>query len=275
MTSGATRQAGVMGWPLAHTLSPRLHSYWIRRHGLDAEYAALPVEPERLGAEFRARQEAGYAGWNLTVPHKEAALKLVAEADAEALAIGAVNTVVVRRDGSLLGMNTDAYGFAKNLLQQAGDPRGFAECALVLGAGGAARAVVHALWKIGMKKILLANRTPERAAKVAKNFGTEPVAWESCAGRLSGVTLLVNTTMLGMQGQPPLELPLEKLPAGAVVADIVYAPLETDLLKRARAKGCRAVTGLGMLIHQAVPGFAAWFGIMPEITPELEGYLLS
>ncbi len=273
MISGAARLAGVMGWPVSHSLSPKLHNYWIKQLQLDAAYLPLSVHADNVKDEFRALPKVGFAGWNVTVPHKEVALQCVDEVDEAARAIGAVNTVTVRADGSLLGSNTDAYGFAQNLQEKAGKID--AKKAVVLGAGGAARAVVFALKKEGFGDIVITNRTQKRAEELAEFFEVKAAAWEEYAKELGDATLLVNTTTLGMAGQPELRVRLEELPKDAVVADIVYKPLLTELLKDAQARGLRTVTGLGMLIHQAVPGFEAWFGLKPEVTPQLEEYLLS
>jgi shikimate dehydrogenase len=263
-----------MGWPVAHSRSPRLHGYWLKHYGLDGSYEALPVKPENLGAALRALPERGFAGVNLTIPHKEAALAHVTRIDDAACAIGAVNTIVVEPDGTLSGSNTDVSGFAAALSEGAPklDRNG---PAVVLGAGGAARAVLAALGGLGFSRITLINRTPERARALAQTPGIELVDWASRARALEGASLLVNTTSLGMSGQPPLDLDLAALPAFATVMDIVYVPLETPLLAAARARGLVAVDGLGMLLHQARPGFKAWFGVDPAVTPALRAHVLG
>ena len=279
-----TIRAGVIGWPVGHSLSPRLHGYWLKAYGIDGRYDAIPVEPENLEAELRRLAGEGYAGVNATVPHKDAALALCDRADAAARAIGAANTLVFR-DGKILASNSDAFGFLENLRQGHPGWRADAGPAAVLGAGGAARAVVWALLQEGAPEVRLVNRTLSRAEALARDlagdFGAAvtPLAWEGAgeaAGEaLDGAALLVNTTSLGMAGQPPLEIDLAALPGSALVTDIVYAPLETPLLGLARARGNPTVDGLGMLLHQARPGFEAWFGVAPEVTPELRVAVLG
>ena len=266
MLSGEARLAGVMGWPVAHSRSPRLHGYWLQQHGIDGAYLPLAVHPENLPDALGALPLLGFAGCNLTIPHKEAALELVGEVTPLAARIGAINTVTVKADGTLLGDNTDAYGFMENLRAEAPefDPAGGP--AVVLGSGGAARAVCAGLIAAGIKDIILLNRTQERAEKLAADMGAE-VRIQPWSGR--DAALLVNTTSLGMSGQPALELDLSQLPSDAVVSDLVYSPLRTALLGAAGARGNRTVGGLGMLLHQARPGFAAWFGVDPDVTPEL------
>jgi shikimate dehydrogenase len=275
--TGRARLAGVMGWPVAHSLSPRLHGYWLREHGIDGAYVPLAVRPERLASALRALPDLGFAGCNLTVPHKEASLNVLDEVTPEARRIGAVNTVRVRADGSLYGWNTDIEGFSQSLAAAlpgwslAGKP------AAVIGAGGAARAVVAALTGLGATEIRLVNRTTARAEELARALGgpIRALPWEHRSRALEGAGLLVNATTLGMAGQPPLEIELAALPRTAPVSDIVYVPLETPLLAAARARGHPVVDGLGMLLHQAVPGFEAWFGHRPEVTPALRDFVLA
>lgn len=277
----AFRRAGVMGWPVDHSLSPRVHGFWLKHYGIKGEYVRIPVPPEDFAVKLRALRTDGFVGCNVTVPHKEAALDTVDEVHPLAARIGAVNTVVVREDGTLYGFNTDGFGFLENLRQ---GHRGFDAAngpAVVLGAGGAARAVVATLLDAGAPEVRLLNRTLERAEELAVDLagtgmGTLTVApWESRADALDGAALLVNTTTLGMTGKPALDIDLSDLPTDAVVNDIVYAPLETDLLARARARGNPAVDGLGMLLHQARPGFEAWFGPLPEVTQDLRDFVLG
>jgi shikimate dehydrogenase len=264
------RAAGVMGWPVAHSRSPALHGFWLRRYGIAGAYLPFPVPPERLEPALRGLAALGFAGSNVTVPHKEAVLALVDAPDPLARRIGAVNLVVVRPDRSLEGRNTDAYGFLANLHAACPGWRAEAGPAVVLGAGGAARAVLAALADAACPEIRLLNRTRARAEGLeALGAAIQVLDWERRAVALEGAALLVNTTSLGMQGQPPLALDLAALPRAAVVVDLVYVPLETALLAAARARGNRAVDGLGMLLHQAVPSFEAWFGIRPEVTEEL------
>lgn len=263
--------AGVMGWPISHSRSPKIHNYWLARYGLEGAYVPLAVEPGRLEAALRALPALNFSGCNLTIPHKEAALAIVDELDETAKRVGAVNCVVVEEDGALIGRNYDGFGFTAALRAAAPMWRADAGPAVVIGAGGAARAVVAGLLEAGSPEVRIFNRTLERAEKLAQDFGA-PVAahrWEEREAGLAGAGLLVNTTNQGMVGQPPLDLRLDALPAEALVSDIVYAPLETPLLAAARARGATVVDGLGMLIHQARPAFRDWFGIMPEATPEL------
>ena len=263
------KAACVIGWPVGHSRSPLIHNYWIKEHGLDAEYRREAVPAGELAAFVANLSERGYVGANVTVPHKEAALAL-SEPDDRARAVGAANTLWLE-GGRLRSTNTDVEGFIANLDATApGWDRGLTS-ALVLGAGGAARAVVFSLLERGIGRICLANRTPERAAALRPQFGKriEPVAWSEIDSRLAEAGLFVNTTSLGMAGQPPLTIELARLPAGAVVSDLVYAPLETALLTAAKARGLRAVDGLGMLLHQAVGGFQRWFGLRPQVTKAL------
>ncbi|MDD5585830.1 MAG: shikimate dehydrogenase [Alphaproteobacteria bacterium] len=281
MISGRAKLAGVMGWPVGHSRSPRLHGTWLRQYGIDGAYVPLAVEPSRLEQALRALPALGFRGVNLTIPHKEAALGIVDRIEPLAARIGAVNTVIVGEDGKLDGRNTDAFGFQENLraagfaLEEKGAP------AAVLGAGGAARAVIAALQDMGFSEIRLVNRTRDRAGQCAGSLrapglgAINVVAWEEAARALEDAALLVNTTSLGMNGQPPLDMDLAPLPSGAWVTDIVYTPLETALLRRARQRNLRVVDGLGMLLHQARPGFAAWFGVEPEVTGDLREAVLA
>jgi len=272
--SGKAAIAGVMGWPVAHSRSPRLHGFWLEAYSIDGAYVPLAVHPDGFEKALRALPAIGLRGCNVTLPHKEATLALADEADAIATRIGAANTVIVTDEGALHATNTDAFGFLENLDQRA--PAWSAKKpAVVLGAGGASRAVIVALLEAGVGELRLANRTSERAAALAEEFGAAvvPVAWEERDAALDGAGLLVNTTQLGMSGQPPLEIALDPLDADAVVYDLVYAPLETDLLHRAGARHLTTVDGLGMLLHQARPGFAAWFGREPEVSGALYAYV--
>lgn len=275
--TGKARLAGVMGWPVGHSRSPRLHGYWLDLHGIDGAYVPLAVRPGDLGAALRALPKLGFRGCNLTVPHKEEALSIVDRLDDTARRIGAVNTVVVEDDGSLTGRNTDAPGFIANLVQGAPGLTLDGATAMVVGAGGAARGVIAGLIEAGVVQIRLANRSADKTNALVHAFGSYVVAmpWDERADHLDDVDLLVNSTSLGMVGQPPLDLSLDGLPRRAIVTDIVYAPLETDLLARARARGNPVVDGLGMLLHQAVPGFEAWFGIRPEVTEALRRHVLA
>lgn len=264
--SGRARLAGVMGWPVAQSRSPRLHNHWLARHGIDGAYVPLPVRREGLAAAVRGLAAAGFAGLNVTIPHKEAVLALCDRLTEQARRAGAVNTLVFGEDGRVLGANTDGAGFLQNLRAHGVDPA--AGPALLLGAGGAARAIAAALLDEGAA-VTVANRTPARAEALARELpGLRVLAWDRRAAALADHALLVNTTSLGMAGQPGLELELGGAPAGLAVADIVYAPRRTALLLAAEARGLRTVEGLGMLLHQAVPGFTEWFGVTPEVDRE-------
>jgi len=258
----------VIAWPAGHSRSPLIHNYWIKQHKLDAEYRREAVPPEKFAEFITHLHEHGYIGANITVPHKEPALKL-SEPDERARAVGAANTLWYK-DGRLRSTNTDVEGFLANLdAVTPGWDRGLST-AVVLGAGGGARAVVYALITREVGRVYVINRTKEKAQALRKKFGSavQVAGWDETTGLLGGAGLLVNTTTLGMVGQPPLELNL-RCPASLVVADIVYAPLVTGLLASARARGLRTADGLGMLLHQAVRGFELWFGIKPVVTPEL------
>jgi shikimate dehydrogenase len=275
--TGRARLAAVMGWPVAHSLSPRLHGFWLKQYRIDGAYVPLPVRPERLAAALRALPDLGFAGCNLTVPHKEAALLALDEVAAEARRIGAVNTVRVRQDGTLYGWNTDIEGYAQSLAAALPGWSLAGKSAAVIGAGGAARAVVAAIAGLEASEIRLVNRSAGRAQELARALGGPVRAhgWADMATALRGAALLVNTTTLGMAGQPALEIDLASLPREAVVSDIVYMPLETPLLAAARTRGHAVVDGLGMLLHQAVPGFEAWFGRRPQVTPALRDFVLA
>jgi len=274
--STGSRLAGVMGWPLGHSRSPRVHGYWIEQHRIDGAYLPLPVRPGAFAPALRALAALGFRGVNVTIPHKEAALAACDRVDAGARRIGAVNTVVMR-DGRLEGCNSDGFGFLESLRQGRPDWDPAAGPAVVLGAGGAARAVVAALLDAGVPSLRLVNRTLARAEALAAALGgpIEVAAWDRAAACLDGAALLVNATSLGLSGQPPLDLDLGALPAAALVTDIVYQPLVTPLLAAAAARGNPTVDGLGMLLHQARPGFEAWFGVAPEVTAELRAFVLS
>lgn len=263
--------AGVMGWPVAHSRSPAIHNHWIRQYGLNGSYVLLPVQPERIADAVRGLRALGFAGCNITIPHKVAAMPLVDRIDPLAARIGAINTVVVEKDGALAGYNTDAFGYIQSLLDAQPNWRADAGPITVLGAGGAARAILVALAERGAKDIRLCNRSLDKAQALAAEFGApiRAIPWEQRADALEGCALLVNTTSLGMKGQDPLEISLDKLPRSALVSDIIYVPLETPLLAAARARGNVGVDGLGMLLNQARPAFRHWFGVMPELTPEL------
>ena len=263
--------AGVMGWPVAHTRSPAIHNHWIAKYGLKGAYVQLPVQPERLEAAIRGLAALGFAGCNVTVPHKESAMRFMDELHPAARRVAAINTIVVQPDGRLLGMNNDGAGYIQSLRDADATWRGDAGPALVLGAGGAARAIVVALLDEGAPELRITNRTLERAQALADDFGdrVKVVPWAERNEAMAGVSLLVNTTSLGMHGQAALDVALDALPLEAMVSDAVYIPLETPLLAQARMRGHRTVNGLGMLLNQARPAFQSWFGVLPDVTPEL------
>jgi shikimate dehydrogenase len=274
--------AGVMGWPVSHSRSPLMHNLWLKQHGIQGVYVPLPVHPERLPDALRGLPALGFAGCNLTIPHKVAAMALVDEIDPLARRMGAINTVVVGPDGRLKGFNTDGFGFWQSLIDAQPQFRADAGPVTVLGAGGAARAVVLSLLERGAPRIRLLNRTEAKAQQLAAELGSvealgaiDVLPWSQRDAALEGCALLVNTTSLGMQGQPELAMRLDALPPQALVCDVIYVPLETPLLKQARARGHVTVNGLGMLMNQARPAFQAWFGVMPEITPELQQAMLG
>jgi len=263
--------AGVMGWPVMHSRSPVLHNYWFEHYGIAGRYLPLAIKPEGLAAALRALAPLGFAGTNLTIPHKEQALGIVDEVDATAKRMGAISCVVVRPDASLIGYNNDGYGFIHSILQEVPDWRADTGPVVVIGAGGGARAVVYSLAERGAREIRLFNRTLARAEALRKEFGgpIKALPWEDRHAALADAAMLVNTTSQGMVGYPPLDLSLDRLPTSALVTDIVYIPLETALLAEARKRGNRTVDGLGMLLHQARPAWKAWFDIDVDVTPEL------
>ena len=267
-------RAGVIGWPIEHSKSPRLHGFWLARHGIDGEYTRRAVRPGRLEADLHALIAEGWRGANVTIPHKEAALALADEATPRARAIGAANTLVFR-DGRIHADNTDAFGFIESLKEAGGPPAD--RPAAVFGAGGAARAVIWALLDAGLPEIRLTNRTSARAEALAEAFGdrVRVVPWENRNAAIADAGALVNATSLGMTGAPPLEVDLTSAAPDAVAADIVYTPLVTPFLAAAAARGLRAVDGLGMLLHQGRPGFAAWFGVDPEVDEALRAAMLA
>ena len=279
MSAAPIPRAFVVGHPIAHSRSPLIHGYWLGQHGIPGSYERLDVAPAAFPDFLRALPDSGFRGGNVTIPHKEAAFALADTLTPRAKTIGAVNTLVVEPDGRIRGDNTDAPGFCAHLDHSlgAGWPERAGGTAVVLGAGGAARAIVVGLAENGVRRILIANRTRTRAETLealAPGVGAA-LDWNDLPDALAWAGLVVNTTSLGMKGQPPLDLDLTPLPATAAVADIVYAPLETDLLAAARRRGLAAVDGLGMLLHQAVPGFEAWFGLRPAVTPGLRDRIVA
>jgi shikimate dehydrogenase len=277
--SGRARVAGIIGWPVAHSLSPRLHGFWLHRYELDGAYVPMAVRPGRLREALAALAVLGFAGANVTIPHKEDAFSTVDEVADIAKRIGAVNTVIVDPDGRgrVIGTNTDAFGFSENLKQSCPGWIAGTGPAVILGAGGAARAVAVALLDAGVRELRLINRDAARAERLAATLAGEASvrvwSWREREAALADAGLLVNATSLGMAGHPELELDLAALPTVAVVADVVYVPLRTRLLERAAAAGHRIVDGLGMLMHQARPAFHLWYGMDPEVTPALRRHL--
>jgi shikimate dehydrogenase len=269
------RRACVIGHPVAHSRSPAIHKFWLAEHGIDGDYVREDVAPERIAAFLGGFADSGYVGANVTVPHKEAAFA-IADADAIARELGAVNTVWLE-DRQLLGTNTDVHGFLANLNEQQPGWDKRTRLAVVLGAGGAARAIVYGLIELGVARIVLVNRTAARAEALAAQFGAgvRSVGFGELDRALAEADLLVNATSLGMQGAPPLAVPMGALKPGAVVHDIVYLPLETPLLRYARARGHPVVDGLGMLLHQAAPAFERFFGVKPQVTPALRQHVLA
>lgn len=269
-------KAFVCGHPIAHSRSPLIHGHWLARYGIAGSYEPIDVAPESFAEFVSSISRNGFAGGNVTLPHKEAAFRAAASRDEAAEDIGAVNTLWFE-DGRLRGGNTDAYGFAANLDDRAPGWDARASTAVVLGAGGAARAVLYALKQRGFSDIRMANRTVDRAADLARHFGPTFSAhrFEAVPELLSDAAIVINTTSLGMHGDESSPPDLANLPDQALVTDIVYVPLETPLLAAARRRGLKTVDGLGMLLHQATPGFERWFGVQPEVTPELRDLIVA
>lgn len=263
--------AGVMGWPVAHSRSPIIHNYWIRQYGLTGAYGLFPVNPSNLEQAIHGLKALGLAGSNITIPHKVDAIKHMDWVAPLAQRIGAINTIVVQPDGALHGFNNDGFGFIESLREA--QPKWQADTGpiVILGAGGASRAIVVSLIDAGATEIRLLNRSRHKADDLAHEFGAPVTAydWSERQDALAGAALLVNTTNQGMHGEPALDIDLTQLPTSALVSDAIYIPLETPLLASARRRGNTTVNGLGMLLHQARPAFHAWFGVMPEVTPEL------
>lgn len=277
MTVSKIPLAGVIGCPVAHSKSPLLHGHWLRTYDIQGHYVPLHVEPADLEATIRMMPKMGFVGANVTIPHKEAVMAIADEITERASQIGAANTLVFRADGTILADNTDGYGFITNLMQGAPNWEPAAGPAVVLGAGGACRAVIASLLEAGVTDIILTNRTRDRAEQLRSDFGSKVrvVDWDQAANVLEEGKLVVNTTSLGMTGKPKLQIPLEGLRSDAVVTDLIYTPLQTDLLQHAEKIGCTTVDGLGMLIHQAVPGFEQWFGTRPDVTEATRAMILA
>ncbi|WP_095587814.1 shikimate dehydrogenase [Actibacterium ureilyticum] len=269
--------AGVIGSPVAHSKSPRLHTHWLKTYGLPGHYIPMDVRHDDLKDALRMLPKLGFVGLNVTIPHKETVLGLADLVSDRAALIGAANTLIFRQDGKIHADNTDGYGFLENLKTGAPGWQAKVGPAVVIGAGGAARAVITALIEAGVPEIRLTNRTRNRADALRSEFGPKVVVqdWVQAEQMLDGAALLVNTSSLGMAGGPDFKLSLDQLPSSAVVTDIVYTPLRTTLLQRAEARGCVTVDGLGMLLHQAVPGFERWFGKRPEVTEDTRAVVLA
>jgi shikimate dehydrogenase len=269
--------AGVIGWPIGHSRSPRIHGHWCRRYGIAGHYIPVAVAPENLASALSALACLGFKGVNVTIPHKEAVLSLASEVTEIAGKIGAANTLTFRNDGSFRADNTDAYGFRQNVRQAFPDWRPETGAALVLGAGGASRAVVQSLLDDGVPEIRIANRSRDRAEALRHHFGARVASlpWDEAAEHAQDAVTIVNTTALGMAGQAPLVLDLSKARIEAVVTDIVYEPLRTPFLEAAERQGFRTVDGLGMLLHQAAPGFRTWFGTDPLVDGDLRRAVLG
>jgi shikimate dehydrogenase len=270
--SGKARLAGITGWPVSHSRSPRLHGFWLERHGIDGAYVPLPIAPHDFPTAIKGLMLAGFAGLNVTIPHKIAAFAICDTVDESALRAGAVNTLVFE-NGRIIGRNTDGLGFLANVRARGADPA--AGPALILGAGGGARAIAAVLLELGVR-VTMANRTRARAEELAAQLpGLTVIDWNQRDRALPDNVLLVNTTPLGMAGNPPLEIDLDRAAGGLTVVDIVYVPLETPLLAAARARNIPGVEGLGMLLHQAVPGFKAWFGVEPVVDEALRRFVAA
>jgi shikimate dehydrogenase len=277
MTDQRIPLAGVIGSPIAHSKSPKLHSYWLNRYGLSGYYVPMDIAADSLEETLRALPKAGFVGLNVTIPHKERVLAIADLVTDRAALMGAANTLIFRKDGKIHADNTDGYGFIENLRQgaPAWDPT--SGPAAVIGAGGAARAVVAALLDAGVPEVYLSNRTKTRAEALRQEFGVkiQVFDWVQAGNMLEGAATVVNTSSLGMVGKPEMRIPLDGLSSDAVVTDLVYTPLETKLLSEARKKGCTTVDGLGMLLHQAAPGFERWFGVRPDVDEAARQAVLS
>jgi len=277
MTETRIPLAGVIGSPIVHSKSPRLHGHWLKTYGIDGHYIPMDVRAEDLEQVLRAMPKMGFVGANVTIPHKEKVLSLADQVTDRATLIGAANTLIFRPDGKIHADNTDGYGFMENLRRGAPDWDPGSGPAAVLGAGGAARAVICALLDAGVPEILLSNRTRVRADKLKQDFGqrVRVVDWVQAGNIIEDAVLVVNTTSLGMLGKPELRVPLDGLNSRSVVTDLVYNPLKTRLLQVAEEAGATAVDGLGMLIYQAIPGFERWFGVRPEVDEATRAAVLA
>lgn len=269
--------AGVIGSPIGHTRSPRLHQHWLKRYGINGYYIPMEISSDDLEDAIRMLPRLGFVGVNVTIPHKEHVLSIADIVTDRAALIGSANTLIFREDGKVHADNTDGYGFIENMRQGLPDWTPDAGPAAVIGAGGAARAVIASLIDTGVKEIRLTNRTKTRAEALRKEFGSKVVVydWVQAGNMLEGAKTVVNASSLGMVGKPEMRIPLDGLSRDAVVTDLVYAPLETALLAHARSVGCKTVDGLGMLLHQAAPGFARWFNFKPEVDDDLRQAVLG
>jgi len=276
MTTGSIPLAAVIGSPIAHSLSPRVHGYWLRKYQIPGYYIPIGLSRDHFAKGIDALVRLGFKGANVTLPFKETSLAFADVITDQAALIGAANTLTFRKDGRIQADNTDGYGFVANIRQRAPDWNARSAPAMVIGAGGASRAIISALLNEGVPEILLVNRTRSRAEMLAEHFGARisVVDWTRAPSAMAGIGTLVNTTSLGMEGEPPLNIPLDHLRKTTLVTDIVYTPLETPLLIEAKKRGCVTVDGLGMLLHQAVPGFESWFGIRPEVDDALRQEVL-
>ncbi len=276
-------KAGVIGHPIAHSRSPIIHGYWLKKYGIAGEYLRYDIAPQHLRSEVARLVDSGLRGFNVTLPHKESILELCVSRSKLAQKIGAANTITIDDTGRLHADSTDGFGFLQNMAAHVPDLSWRNKTIMILGAGGAARAIVGALMTGDVEQIILVNRTYDKAVALSAELTNQydgmseiiPSHWSEIPDFLPRCDVVVNTTSLGMKEQAALEIDLDPLPANAVVSDIVYAPLETELLKQARCRGLTAVTGIGMLLHQARPGFERWFGVKPDVTPELEALVLS
>ena len=268
--------AAVIGHPIAHSKSPNVHGYWLRKYGLKGHYIPMDIEPDKLSELLPRLADLGFVGANVTIPHKERVMEIADLITDRATLIGAANTLIFRKDGRIHADNTDGYGFIENIRQSIPDWNPKSGPAVVFGAGGACRAVLASLIDVGVPKIMLTNRTRIRAEKLREDFGNriQVIEWVQAGNVLEDADLVVNTTSLGMTGKPEMRVPLDGLRPGAIVNDLVYTPLRTRLLATAEDKGCRVVDGVGMLLHQAVPGFERWFGKRPEVDENVRAAVL-
>ena len=268
--------AAVIGHPIAHSKSPNVHGYWLRKYGLKGHYIPMDIAPDKLADLLPRLADLGFVGANITIPHKEKVMEIADLITDRATLIGAANTLIFRKDGRIHADNTDGYGFIENIRQAIPDWNPKSGPAVVFGAGGASRAVLASLLDVGVPKIMLTNRTRIRAEKLKEDFGNriQVIEWVQAGNVLEDADLVVNTTSLGMTGKPEMRVPLDGLKPGAIVNDLVYTPLQTRLLATAEQQGCRVVDGLGMLLHQAVPGFERWFGKRPVVDENVRAAVL-